>query len=122
MWVRIAANYPVWYEVEPMALYRVHALSSSGTLARTAGTIRDVRTAIALNAEHLQPERVDVVTRQASAILADTALDVPAGCSTTTPQEPSPTSSRRCAPDLARWCCCAPPRSGCGHSSRTCNE
>jgi len=74
MWVRIAANYPVWYEVEPMALYRVHALSSSGTLARTAGTIRDVRTAIALNAEHLQPERVDVVTRQASAILADTAL------------------------------------------------
>ncbi|MFB8791775.1 MAG: glycosyltransferase [Potamolinea sp.] len=27
MWVRIAANYPMWYEVEPLALYRQHSNS-----------------------------------------------------------------------------------------------
>jgi len=25
MWVRIAANYPIWYEVEPLAMYRKHS-------------------------------------------------------------------------------------------------
>jgi len=34
MWVRIAANYPVWYEVEPLALYR----NRSGSL--TKNTLR----------------------------------------------------------------------------------
>ncbi|NMG06417.1 glycosyltransferase [Brasilonema sp. UFV-L1] len=27
MWVRIAANYPMWYEVEPLAVYRLHSQS-----------------------------------------------------------------------------------------------
>jgi len=30
MWVRIAANYPIWYEVEPLAMYRKH----SGSLTK----------------------------------------------------------------------------------------
>ncbi|MDR9898734.1 glycosyltransferase [Aetokthonos hydrillicola Thurmond2011] len=43
MWVRIAANYPVWYEVEPLAIYRLHSGSSTGKMVRTGENIRDVR-------------------------------------------------------------------------------
>src|SRR5512143_2035432 len=30
MWVRIASQYPVWYEVEPLAAYRMHSASNTG--------------------------------------------------------------------------------------------
>ncbi|MGH7999854.1 MAG: glycosyltransferase family 2 protein [Brasilonema sp.] len=43
MWVRIAAHYPVWYEVEPLALYRVHSTSLTGRCARTGQNVRDLR-------------------------------------------------------------------------------
>jgi glycosyltransferase involved in cell wall biosynthesis len=43
MWVRIAAQYPVWYEVEPLALYRVHSKSLTGRCARTGQNVRDLR-------------------------------------------------------------------------------
>ncbi len=42
MWVRIAANYPIWYEVEPLAAYRIHFPSNlqsnlkNGIVAREA--------------------------------------------------------------------------------------
>jgi GT2 family glycosyltransferase len=58
MWVRIAAYYPVWYEVEPLAIYRVHSSSSSGRLRRTGEDIQDVRRAIEINKSYLPPERV----------------------------------------------------------------
>ncbi len=48
MWVRIAAHYPVWYEVTPLALYRLHAHSSSGKRTRTGENMQDVRRAIAI--------------------------------------------------------------------------
>lgn len=43
MWVRIAAHYSVWYEVEPLALYRVHSKSLTGRCARTGQNVRDLR-------------------------------------------------------------------------------
>lgn len=42
MWVRIATQYSVWYEVEPLALYRTHSASNSGRYVRTGENIRDV--------------------------------------------------------------------------------
>ena len=48
MWVRIAARYPVWYETEPLALYRMHANSNTGRHVRTAEDIRYTREAIDL--------------------------------------------------------------------------
>lgn len=74
MWVRIAAHYDVWYEPEPLALYRVHSLSSSGSLARSGATIRDTRLAIDLISEHLPPNRRAALRREARSILARTAL------------------------------------------------
>ena len=30
MWVRIAAHFPIWYERQPLAVYRMHAASNTG--------------------------------------------------------------------------------------------
>ncbi|MFB2896041.1 glycosyltransferase family 2 protein [Aerosakkonemataceae cyanobacterium BLCC-F50] len=46
MWMRVAAHYPMWYEVEPLALYRVRANSNTGRYKRTGENIKDLRKAI----------------------------------------------------------------------------
>lgn len=48
MWVRIAAHYPIWYEVEPLAMYRQHQASNTGKYVRTGENIRDARRAVAI--------------------------------------------------------------------------
>jgi glycosyltransferase involved in cell wall biosynthesis len=45
MWVRIAAHYPVAYEVEPLALYRDRSNSLTKRSVQTGQNIRDVRQA-----------------------------------------------------------------------------
>ncbi|MEH1827681.1 MAG: glycosyltransferase [Nostoc sp.] len=46
MWVRIAAHYPVWFEVEPLAAYRVKRSGSlTGNSAATGELVRDMRIA-----------------------------------------------------------------------------
>jgi len=57
MWVRIAAQYPVWFEVEPLAVYRSHSSSLSGRSFRTGQNIRDVRKATEIIKPYL-PETV----------------------------------------------------------------
>jgi GT2 family glycosyltransferase len=46
MWVRIAAAYPVWYEPQPLAVYRMHGGSSSSRHMRTGENLRDIRRAV----------------------------------------------------------------------------
>ncbi|HEU0079982.1 MAG TPA: glycosyltransferase [Longimicrobiaceae bacterium] len=65
MWVRIAARYPVWYETEPLAVYRVSARSLSGRTVRSGENGRDLRRAIEINREALPPERADALSREA---------------------------------------------------------
>jgi glycosyltransferase involved in cell wall biosynthesis len=43
MWARIAMRYPVWYEAEPLALYRMHDASNTARYTRTAENLRDVK-------------------------------------------------------------------------------
>jgi glycosyltransferase involved in cell wall biosynthesis len=74
MWVRIAARFPVWYEAEPLALYRIHSVSSSGRLTRTAETIRDTRRAIDIIRGHVPQEDADRLSSDAHRVLAATAL------------------------------------------------
>jgi glycosyltransferase involved in cell wall biosynthesis len=74
MWVRIAARYPVWFEPEPLALYRIHSASSSGRLTRTAESIKDTRRAIELIRVHVPPEEQERLASEAQHILALTAL------------------------------------------------
>jgi GT2 family glycosyltransferase len=74
MWVRIATEYSVWYEVEPLALYRVHSRSSTSRQTTTAETIRDVRRAIAVMREYLPADQVEMLTREATRSCAQAAV------------------------------------------------
>ena len=53
MWVRIAGHYPVWYEQEPLALYRARPGSNVATSMHSGRNVRDARRAIDLVRGHL---------------------------------------------------------------------
>jgi GT2 family glycosyltransferase len=74
MWVRIAASYPVWYEVKPLAAYRMHASSLTGSNMRTGENVRDCRRAIALMRAYLPRERAAELARLAEEACALGAL------------------------------------------------
>lgn len=59
MWVRIASNYLIWYEVKPLAKYRKHLNSSTFKNVRTAENVRDLSRAIAIIAEENRCGKVD---------------------------------------------------------------
>jgi hypothetical protein len=65
MWVRIAARYPVWYEVEPLAVYRIRAGSLTGQSLRTGENGCDYRKAIDINQEYLPPTRATEISQKA---------------------------------------------------------
>jgi glycosyltransferase involved in cell wall biosynthesis len=72
MWVRIAAAYPVWYEVEPLALYRVRTASLTHGSMRTGENVQELRRVIEICQDYLPPERAGAIARDAlqSAALA----------------------------------------------------
>jgi glycosyltransferase involved in cell wall biosynthesis len=76
MWIRIAANYAVGYETEPLALYRQHSNSSSGRKVRSGETIQSLRQAIDIVHEYLPLEKADQLTQTALKNYADYALNI----------------------------------------------
>lgn len=76
MWVRISAHYPIWYEVEPLALYRTHARSLSGTSVRTGQNIRDVRFAIDTFSAYIPQEEADDIAARARTVVGVWAIDI----------------------------------------------
>ena len=74
MWTRIAAHYPVWYEPEPLALYRMRAASLSSGAMSTGQNIRDLARAIAINRALLPPNEADAISSFATVDTALTAL------------------------------------------------
>jgi glycosyltransferase involved in cell wall biosynthesis len=65
MWKRIAARFPVWYDPEPLALYRVHTLSDTSRLMQTGANIDDARHAIEIARSYLPGDRARTLTRKA---------------------------------------------------------
>ena len=64
MWTRIAASYPVWYDPEPLALYRVGDDSLSAAALRTGDNVRQLLLVIDINRERLPLEtRAEISTR-----------------------------------------------------------
>src|ERR1022692_3009891 len=55
MWVRVAARYPVWYEPELLACYRVHTQSESKRLQRLGEDLADQVKAIPIIEGYLPP-------------------------------------------------------------------
>jgi glycosyltransferase involved in cell wall biosynthesis len=49
MWVRIAAEYPVWFEVEPLAIYRLRSSSLSGETLRRGENVDDLLRVVQIN-------------------------------------------------------------------------
>lgn len=74
MWVRIASHYSVWYETEPLALYRIHSKSLSGNAMRTGQNIRDLRTVIEIIKQYLPEEKSEKISRDARNFYAFEAL------------------------------------------------
>jgi glycosyltransferase involved in cell wall biosynthesis len=52
MWIRIAVNYRIWFEPEPLAVYRQHNTSSSSDKTLTGENIRDLRRCINIFKDH----------------------------------------------------------------------
>jgi glycosyltransferase involved in cell wall biosynthesis len=74
MWARIAAQYPMWYEIEPLAAYRVHSKSNTGRYKQTGENIQDVRRAIEIIKSYLPQETAEKVSKQAKQKWADIAI------------------------------------------------
>jgi glycosyltransferase involved in cell wall biosynthesis len=74
MWVRVAASYPVWYAIEPLALYHRRAGSLISGSMRSGVAIRDYRATIDLLVEHLDVDRRASAYRAARRRCADWAL------------------------------------------------
>lgn len=75
MWVRIAAKYKFWYEVEPLALYRIHSNSNTGRHANAGKNIQYIRKAINLIHKYLPEDRADKIMKNALNYYAFYALD-----------------------------------------------
>jgi glycosyltransferase involved in cell wall biosynthesis len=76
MWVRIAAQYPVWYETEPLAAYRMHSASNTGRHVRSGDDIRYTRMAIEMFKSYLPKEKANKLSKQARETYAFSALDM----------------------------------------------
>lgn len=74
MWVRIAARFPVWYEPEPLALYRMHDNSNTGRHVRSAADMAYTRRAIEIFQEYLPPDIAPQIIATARATYARTAF------------------------------------------------
>ena len=74
MWVRIAARYPIWYEVDPLALYRMHAHSNTGRHVGKAEDMRYTRAAIEMFKHHLPRDRAGHLVRKARETYALAAI------------------------------------------------
>jgi glycosyltransferase involved in cell wall biosynthesis len=76
MWVRVAANYPVWYEIEPLAAYRMHLNSNTGRHIRTGEDMRFTRKAISIFKSYLPVGMKETVTQHARETYAFSALNM----------------------------------------------
>jgi hypothetical protein len=76
MWVRIASRYPVWYETEPLAMYRMHFDSNTGRHIRSGEDISFTCTAINLFKPYLPPAMAARVVPSAKRTYAFAALEM----------------------------------------------
>ncbi len=64
MWVRIGANYPIGYEVEPLAMYRKHSNSISNINNKNGKHFQQIRNAVNIFQAYLPKEKADLIYKQ----------------------------------------------------------
>ncbi len=65
MWVRIAARFPIWYEIEPLAIYRKHSGSNTGRYMCTGENLIDSRRAINIFQSYLPTLKANELANKA---------------------------------------------------------
>jgi glycosyltransferase involved in cell wall biosynthesis len=76
MWKRIAVYYPVWYEPQPLAYYRIHSASDTSRLIRTGANIANIRRAIEISELYLPSTIVGKISNQSRENYAFAALNI----------------------------------------------
>jgi glycosyltransferase involved in cell wall biosynthesis len=79
MWTRIAAQYPIWYEPEVLAAYRVHSDSYTAQLAERGQLFSDMRRCIEICHSYLPSEQADAISEKARDEVALWALSLAEG-------------------------------------------
>jgi glycosyltransferase involved in cell wall biosynthesis len=74
MWKRIGAYYPVWYEPQPLACYRMHPASHSSSLVKSGANIANIRQSIELSQLYLPDTMAAELTIRAREYYALTAF------------------------------------------------
>jgi len=75
MWVRIASQYPIWYETEVLAAYRIHKNSNTGRYQRNGADMKYTRKAIQMMKSYLPADRADAIISKSRAKYAFSALN-----------------------------------------------
>ena len=76
MWVRIAANYPMWYEAEPLAMYRKHSNSISNINNKNGKHFQQIRKAVNIFQAYLPKGNADKLYKVAMQNCAFHALEI----------------------------------------------
>lgn len=74
MWKRIAAHYPIWYEPQLLACFRLHSSSESSRLIKTGVNIADTRRAIEISKSYLPTTVANELSNKAKEYYALDAL------------------------------------------------
>jgi glycosyltransferase involved in cell wall biosynthesis len=75
MWVRIAAHYPIWFEPQSLAVYRMHEDSNTGRHIRTGEDTHYIRVAIEIMSSYLPDGVAASLSRRAKENYARSAVD-----------------------------------------------
>lgn len=75
MWIRIAANYPIWYEPAVLAACRLHSESETSNLMKSSRAVFDLRRCIEISCSLLPPDRADTISRSAREVVSLQALN-----------------------------------------------
>jgi glycosyltransferase involved in cell wall biosynthesis len=76
MWVKIAANYPIWYEVEPLAMYRKHPGSITKTNRKNGKYVQQMRDAAKNFLRYLPKEKAEKISKKTMQNCAFYAIEI----------------------------------------------
>jgi glycosyltransferase involved in cell wall biosynthesis len=74
MWIRIAVHFPIWYEPEVLAAWRIHSDAATRALMRSGENIAEIRHCIAISRHLFSPGHAHVISRRLKEGLAVAAL------------------------------------------------
>jgi glycosyltransferase involved in cell wall biosynthesis len=74
MWLRTVLNYPIFYDPEPLACYRVHAAADTARLVSTGENVKDERRFSQILRTYVPPEKARFVHRRARRAAAIRAI------------------------------------------------